>query len=812
MELSFTKINGTNPFLNYDKFKESIRQELSINCEKAEVLILNHFPVPVNNQAPVDFIIFVKIPKHQSKRPIINTSDDFVYISNLIIAVSVIKEYKNSTIATDVNQLIVDESIIDLHDSASKIKWGLTNYLHDACGLIERSKITVHPIFWVLNDLSLNVSENTIVSDSLKFNLIKECIALNSYLRYPGYSDWNYDSYYEASIRKIFDQASKDSELGYLTKQKIERFQNKFDLPSQKAFDSIGSTLVEVRGKAGSGKSSDLLKWMLQKSLTGKRATFLTYNHLLVFDISRQIKGFENVLNEEKIILKESTTANTIHSFMFNISKKLGVALLMSEIRLLALKLKMDERLEKIELIFDGIRNQNITINKNDLKNYIQNEKSIDEGTKREAIDFINHSDMFKDFKNAILIRKHIDQFKILKRLKLEEHINSSVFLTDYHEVLKQILLAINNLDLFFKEFKIESKFELLQNTLNLKASILDKDGSNNINLDELKKRYLKSINGFRAGRTLYIDEAQDCHQYERDIFFSLFGTKNIVIASGGKEQLIRYSDLCNWSISKGYKIDNYQYIKRRKSYRMKPAIAALANHIASTFNIDLGIEPLDTEDHGRIIIDKNIKHNLLKKAELINDLLIAGTRQGCTAYDSLLLLKNAKEKSSLSTSPTPDNNNSNIKINEYDVVKIDNNTKKLEWDLLSVADKIINEARFWNATGNIDKKKQSVPGSLSIRAIYYESSRGLEAWSTMCFDINGFFDSKRNEDDADNFLLSEIMDPEERKDKYAATWVLMALTRAIDTCYLEVLPSTNSLNNSIEKFINSNPNYIEII
>jgi hypothetical protein len=241
----------------------------------------------------------------------------------------------------------------------------------------------------------------------------------------------------------------------------------------------------------------------------------------------------------------------------------------------------------------------------------IQNEKSIDEGTKREVIDFINHSDMFKDFKNSIPIREHINQFKILKRLKLEEHINSSVFLTDYYEVLKQILLAINNLDLFFKEFKIESKFELLQNTLNLKASILDKDGSNNINLDELKKRYLKSINGFRAGRTYYIDEAQDCHQYERDIFFSLFGKKNIVIASGGKEQLIRYSDLCNWSISKGSKIDNYQYIKRRKSYKMKPAIAALGNHIASTFNIDLGIEPLDTEDHGRIIIDKNIEHNL---------------------------------------------------------------------------------------------------------------------------------------------------------------------------------------------------------
>ena len=100
----------------------------------------------------------------------------------------------------------------------------------------------------------------------------------------------------------------------------------------------------------------------------------------------------------------------------------------------------------------------------------------------------------------------------------------------------------------------------------------------------------------------------------------------------------------------------------------------------------------------------------------------------------------------------------------------------------------------------------------MSIRAIYYESSRGLEAWSTMCFDINGFFDSKRNEDDADNFLLSEIMEPEERKNKYAATWVLMALTRAIDTCYIELLPSDNALNSTIESFIAKNKNYVDII
>lgn len=809
MELSFTKINGTNPFLDYNVLRESILNELSSDCIKAEVLILNKFPVSVLNQSTLDFVIFLKVPQSPAHRPKIDIEDNFVYISNLIIAVSIIREYKEHNVKADKGELEIENSYIDLKDNASKLKWGLTNYLSDACNLI-REKITVHPIFWVLNDNDEVISNNIIVAKQLKFNLIKECISLNDYLRFPGYSDWNYEPAYEESIRQIFAQASLDSKLGYLTKQKIERFQNNFDAASQKAFDSIGNTLVEVRGRAGSGKSSDLLKWMLQKSLTGKKATFLTYNHLLVYEISRQIKGFENVLSEELVVQKQPTTTNTIHSFMYNIAKKLGVVLLMSESRISYLIALMNQRFDKIEILFDRIRSQNLVINKNDLKNFIQNENSFDEGTKREAIDLINHSDMFKDFKDAQEIKNHISRFKIFKKIKLEEHINSSMFLADYHEVLKKILLAIDNLDLFFKEFQIENKFDLLENTMNLKTSILVNDGSKNINLEELKKRYGKSINGFRAGRSLYIDEAQDCHPYERDIFFSLFSAKNIVIASGGKEQLIRYSEVCNWNISKGTKIESYQYLKRRKSYRMKPAIAALVNHIAASFNIDLGIEPLDTDDHGRIVIQRGINNDLASKANIMNELLIAGTRQGCSAYDSLLLLKNAKEKNQIVNSANT--NTKSININEFDVIKIDDLKHKSEWDLLSIADKIINDARFWNATGNIDKRKQSVPGSLSIRAIYYESSRGLEAWSTMCFDINGFFDSKRNEDDADNFLLSEIMEPEERKNKYAATWVLMALTRAIDTCYIELLPSDNVLNSTIESFIANNKNYVDII
>lgn len=808
MELSFSKINGTNSFLNYDLFRESILQELQIDCEKAEVLILNNFPVPVLSQATLDFIIFLKIPAHPTKRPKINKDDDFVYISNLIIAVSIIKEYEYSTIKIEKNQLNVDDCLIDLNDTASKLKWGLTNYLHEACGLVEREKITVHPVFWVLNNSHTNVCENIIISKTLTFDSIKTCISLNSYLRWSGYSDWNNTTFYEDSIKSILQQASKDSDLGYITKQKINRFQNKFDEASNKAYENIGEKLVEIRGKAGSGKSSDLLKWMLQKSLTGTRGTFLTYNHLLVFEISKQISGFNYNINEQNLKQKATTTTYTIHSFIYNICKKLGVILLMSNTRIEELKSIMNNRLISIQDYISVLLTQKDSYSKEQLITAFQNNNSFDNGTKMEAIDFFRSNFLVRVYDSKTDRNELFDLYRRGKIKKLEEQINSSIFLSDYTNVLKKTLEALENLDTFFKEFNIENKFELLENTLKLDDTILvDVNGSKKINLDLLKDRYKRSINAFRAKRTLYIDEAQDCHPYERDIFFSLFGTQNIVIASGGKEQLIRYNSVCVWDISKGRKVDNYVYQKRRKSFRMKPAIAALANHIAYSFNIDLNIEPLDSDDHGTILIDRSTNTDLEKKIKIINDLLITGSRQGCSSYESLLLLKNANEQN-LNNINTGTNNN--ITINEFDVIRINILNNKTDWNLIAIANNNVSDARFWNSTGNVDRKKQSVPGSLSIRAIYYESSRGLEAWSTMCFDINGFFESKRNEAEADNFLLNEIMEPEIRKDKYAATWVLMALTRSIDTCYLELKNSNNALNDSIESFINRNPKYVK--
>ncbi len=208
--------------------------------------------------------------------------------------VSIVNEYTNSNIKIDGGLVEIDGAYVDFEDNANKIKWGLTNYLSSNCKL-ERKYITVHPITWIINASNSITTKNILINKQFTYDKVEEIIKLNHYFKWPGYKQW-YDSdiLFEGQIRQIFERASKDSEDGYITKKKINRIQSKLDDASIKAYENIGEKLVEVNGKAGTGKSSDILKWMLRLSIEGRKGVFLTYNHVLVYDISSQIQSYTN--------------------------------------------------------------------------------------------------------------------------------------------------------------------------------------------------------------------------------------------------------------------------------------------------------------------------------------------------------------------------------------------------------------------------------------------------------------------------------------------------------------------------------------
>jgi hypothetical protein len=272
MELKFSKINGTNADLDYESLKASIINKLSPTCKEAEVIILNNFPVAISAQTTLDFIVLLNIPKRKNSWYNADTDTERFPVRNQIIAVSIINEYYDSKINLQENILEIDGNYIDFEDNANKIKWGLTNYLSNNCGL-DRRYLTIHPVIWIKNSTSINILNNILIDSQFTYDKVEEILKLNSYFKWSGYKHWyNSSLQFESEIGSIFEQASKDSIEGYITKKKINRIQSKFDKASTKAYHNIGKKLVEVRGKAGTGKSSDILKWMLQLSLEGQKA------------------------------------------------------------------------------------------------------------------------------------------------------------------------------------------------------------------------------------------------------------------------------------------------------------------------------------------------------------------------------------------------------------------------------------------------------------------------------------------------------------------------------------------------------------
>lgn len=807
MDFKFSKINGSNNHLNYDALKESIIEKLNPTCKEAEVIILNRFPVAVSALTTIDFIILLKISDVNNSWYRIKGDDGWMYVKNQIIAVSIVDEHEDAHIEIESKTLEIQDEFFNYQDDATKLKWGLTNYLAEKCGL-ERKYITIHPLIWIKNKQTNIEFDNILIGNIFTYERIENVIKKNFYYKYAGYKDWQTsDLIFEKHIRLIYEQASKDSEEGYITKKKIDRIQRKFGSKQDKAHNLIGSVLVEVKGKAGTGKTSELLKWMLQNSLRERKGVFLTYNHLLVNDITLQVHSFQQRLDDT--VKKASTTTYTIHGYFYNVAKKLGVLLLMTEERIKQLTSILDTRWIKIEEFLNKERAKgNTSFAK--LIMLVQNDKSIEEGIKREAILFFKFMDHIKFLPDQNSTSSHFKSFRDNKVERLANLESSNVFLKDYVEVLKRIRQATSDLDGFLKDLDVASKYDLLHIALDLNPKILDKDKSGKIDFDKLRTRYKKSIGGFRAGRIAYIDEAQDCHQFERDIFFNLFGSNNCVIANGDKEQLIRYSQLCDWHISQNQKIDVHVYKKESKSYRMKPAIAALANHIAAWYNIDLNIEPLDTEDHGQIYISTS--NNINDQVEVIDKLHNTGERQGCTSYEALLLLKPADIGNQGNYGNSDVSSNTSVKVNEFNNIIDDAVNFRNDWALVKEAQKKITGAYFWNSTGNVDKRELAIPGSLSVRSIYYASCRGIEAWSVMCFGLDTFFDKKKNEDEADNYLLNDLFDqltPESRREMYAATWVLMAITRCMENCYIQLADPQTSIYQCIRNFAIENKEFI---
>jgi len=70
-------------------------------------------------------------------------------------------------------------------------------------------------------------------------------------------------------------------------------------------------------------------------------------------------------------------------------------------------------------------------------------------------------------------------------------------------------------------------------------------------------------------------------------------------------------------------------------------------------------------------------------------------------------------------------------------------------------------------------------------------------------------FNQKREDEDAEKYLIEDLFlnqDNEQRKSMYAATWALMALTRVIDTLYIQINDKNSEFGRIVTEYLNMKP------
>jgi hypothetical protein len=246
------------------------------------------------------------------------------------------------------------------------------------------------------------------------------------------------------------------------------------------------------------------------------------------------------------------------------------------------------------------------------------------------------------------------------------------------------------------------------------------------------------------------VDEAQDWRPEEVLSLKSIFGSKNLVI-SDGMDQLVRGAKT-SWTL--GLKEFEKIVFSLDQSLRMKSNLAVFANTLSKNLHY----------------IDWSIK---------INPQIKGGKVIVCVGpiLNSLVYVKSELEHAfSLHNKPI---------------------------DLLALispklADKFRNPsylAEFEAAlgltiwSGYEDSTRRDPPKSPDeFRFIQYDSSRGMEGWTTFCFDFDGFISFKKSQfvSQFDKMPISEL-DKDTWVNREVSRWILMALTRSIDTIFIQI-------------------------
>lgn len=737
---------------------------------EGEVCIVSNLPAITNNLGYIEYFICIHIPYIKDKRNYHRVEvapGRYVFLNNLVIAVR-----------TNILDNLYSISDDELHTAEGSLNYvknieNETSDLRKAILKFTEIKMTCASFTWVKARFFASSFEDDYIIVN-KYIDVKKLIASSCRRTRIGNkvgSNLGDNFQTNSFLNKFIESCNESTKFGVVTKKKINSLTRRKSKNLENAITEEVKLSI-VYGKAGSGKTYFLNQLLYDQVSKGKHVRLLTYNHLLVNDIKQ-------TLRQVKQVNSNNASIRTLHKFFYDIAKSLGILFLLSEsradelIKTASYKIsRLRKHLEKQDLDLSDLNKikNSEEIKEKILATYKKENLAYDQ---KEIIEFSN----FIYFNQPENLDTAIQQYLEKKKNMLYSYVGRQIFLQDYNNILEQMYRMRESSMEFYEEYKIKDRLAFWQHMNNVKKN---EDVNKEISFDRFVSHVDSVTRKARWSNMILVDEGQDCLENEKLLLLSLVkGHNNLVVATGGKDQLIRYPKECLWNVSMGTRIPYNEIKLGAKSHRQKSNLSDFINNFTSFHLLGTYKEKVSSDeemrDMGTVIIDLRPERDLIN-SEILENLKSSGAINGCSSYESLLFLL---PHNGYTSRQTFNDLFVDTEDNAYEVSSSFN--RKLDISKVNI--------KVWEGISE-DKAKLDLPTQDEVRFIHFDSCRGLEAWSVICIDLDEFFNEKINSRDAEYYATKNadlFRSDDDLKKEFALLWCLMAFTRPMDTLYIKI-------------------------
>lgn len=308
------------------------------------------------------------------------------------------------------------------------------------------------------------------------------------------------------------------------------------------------------------------------------------------------------------------------------------------------------------------------------------------------------------------------------------------------------------------------------------KETLLDYLQSGTVTSDDLSAMMRADATEFDWD-LVFVDEGQDWPRDEIAILNAVYGPRRIVV-SDGVDQYVRDS-VADWTsdLAKG----ESRTRRLKKCLRMKANVASFVGDVAMRLGLeDWDLEPNADAGGGRVIIYDG---NLAAQPERLAALVEEARKLGNFPVDMLACVPpSAIAKGTHGPGSAPADAYAGI------------------------------GGKVWDGTSR-DVREAYPTDREELRFVQYDSCRGLEGWSVVNYDLDQLWNYKMQQWEAEVHDHDPLIETrEEAAARHAARWVMIPLTRAIDTLVISLGAATGPLRSVLRRVADRHPDFVDWI